>query len=131
MDEAGDAVAAWRRDNGAKDIVQAAGYDANPPELRNLSVPATGTVGIPVSFSVEPFDVWSISASAFDFGDGGSAPGNSTSHAYTAPGTYQVTATATDPAGSSTSANGTISILASNDFRLGKLKRNKRRALRR
>ena len=127
MDDAGDAAVVWRRSNGSNAIVQVAGYDANPPELRNLSVPSTGTVGIPVSFSVDPFDVWSVSSSGFDFGDGGSAPGSSMSHTYAAPGTYQVTATATDPAGSSTSAGGTISILASNDFRLGKLKRNKRR----
>lgn len=127
MDHDGDAVAVWSRSNGANKIAQAAGFDANPPQLRNLSVPAAGTVGVPVPFSVEPFDVWPLSATTFDFGDGGSAPGTSTSHAYGAPGTYHVTATATDEAGSSATAGADITVLASSDFRLGKLKLNRRK----
>jgi hypothetical protein len=126
LDGAGDAVAVWRGTDGSNQIARASGYDANPPELRNLSVPAEGTVGRPVSLSVEPFDVWPLAAVGFAFGDGGSAAGASVTHAYGAPGSYPVTATATDSAGASAEASATIQILASNDFRLGRLKRNKR-----
>jgi hypothetical protein len=127
LSDTGDGVVVWSRSNGANAIVQAAGYDANAPQLNNLSVPATGTVGVPVSFTVEPFDVWPLADTHFDFGDGGSAPGAAASHAYGAPGTYRVTASATDETGSTGTAAADITILASNDFRLGELKRNKRR----
>ena len=86
MDAAGDAVAVWRRDDGADAIAQAAGYDAAGPSIRGLSVPPTATVGEPVAFAVDPFDVWSIAAAGFDFGDGTSAPGTPTRHVYGAPG---------------------------------------------
>jgi PKD repeat protein len=126
VDRSGDATVVWSGEKGADKIVQAAGYDAGAPEIRGISIPASGTVGVPVQFSVDPFDVWPIASTNFSFGDGEFADGASVSHAYSAPGTYQVTATATDPAGSSVSAGGTISIAASNDFSIGKLKRNKR-----
>jgi PKD repeat protein len=126
LDDGGDAAAVWRGTNGTNEIVRAAGFDASPPELRNLAVPAEGTVGLPVDISVEPFDVWPLAEVGFDFGDGSSARGASVSHVYAVPGSYRVTASAQDSAGASTSAAATIRILASNDFRLGRLKRNKR-----
>lgn len=126
IDREGNATVVWNGFNGANKITRAAGYDADPPELRSLSVPATGTVGVPVTFSAQPFDVWPIVSTGFDFGDGTSAPGASVTHAYSSPGTFRVTATAADSAGSSTSASGTITIVPSNAFRLAKLKRNKK-----
>lgn len=123
----GDATVVWVRSDGANEIVQAAGYDAAPPSLRSASIPSTGVVGVPLSFSVDPFDVWSLPETAFDFGDGTSAPGSSVTHVYSAPGRYRVVARATDAVGATAETSGEISILASNDFRLGKLKRNKRR----
>ncbi|HEX6228957.1 MAG TPA: PKD domain-containing protein, partial [Solirubrobacterales bacterium] len=122
----GDAVAVWGRSNGAHDIVQAAGYDVDPPALGNLSIPATGTVGEPVSFSVTPFDVWPGVATSFSFGDGAGAPGAAVSHTYGAPGSYRVTATASDAVGSA-SESGVISISPSYEFRIGKHKRNRKR----
>jgi hypothetical protein len=124
VDGLGDATALWLRSNGTNDIVQAAGYDADAPELRGLSIPSAGTVGKPVSFSVSPFDVWPIGPASFGFGDGGAATGNAVSHVYAAPGTYRVTASATDSAGTSVSADGTIAIRPRKDFTIGKLKRN-------
>ncbi|HEY1284501.1 MAG TPA: PKD domain-containing protein [Solirubrobacterales bacterium] len=129
MGAAGDAVAVWRRFDGVNFIAQAAGFDANPPQMRALSVPAGATVGEPVTVSAEGFDVWGITATEFNFGDGSSAVGNPVSHIYASPGVYQVTATVHDPAGGTASASGSIAITASNDFRLGKLKRNKRKGL--
>jgi PKD domain len=127
MDGEGDATAVWRRSNGTNDIAQAAGYDADPPELRNLSIPPSGMVGVPVSFSVSPFDIWPIASTAFDFGDGATADGASVSHTYMAKGTYQVTVTSTDAAGTPVSAGGAIAIAPSNDFKIGRLSLNRKK----
>ena len=124
IDATGDATVIWTRSDGANRIAQAAGYDASPPEMRGLSIPATGTVGIPVSFSASPFDVWPIASTSFTFGDGTGAPGASVTHAYSAPGTYQVTATAVDAGGAPASAAGPIAISPSYGFKIGKQKRN-------
>ncbi len=127
IDGAGDATAVWKRSNGANEIVEAAGYDADAPQLHDLSIPALGMAGVPVSFSVSPFDVWPIASTGFDFGDGAGASGASVTHTYTEPGTYRVTATASDAAGTPVSAAGTISIQPSNRFAIGRLSRNRRR----
>jgi hypothetical protein len=127
MDGSGDATALWLRSNGANEIAQAAGYDADAPLLRNVSIPASGTVGVPVSFSASPFDVWSIASTGFSFGDGAGAAGTSVSHAYSAPGTYPVTVTSKDAAGTASTASGSIAIRPSNDFVIKKLLRNKKK----
>lgn len=127
IDSAGDATVAWWRSDGAHTIVQAAGYDASPPVLQGVSIPSLGTVGVPVSFSASPFDVWSIAATNFGFGDGAIAAGTSASHVYAAPGTYQVTVGSRDAAGTPVSASAPIEILPSDDFTIGKLARNRRR----
>ncbi len=127
MDGAGDATAVWWRSDGANRIVQAAGYDADAPQLRNISIPSSGMVGEPVSFSVSPFDIWPIASTVFDFGDGASAPGTSVPHTYTAKGTYHVTVAASDAAGTPVTAAGTIAILPSNRFAIGRLSLHRRK----
>jgi hypothetical protein len=128
IDAAGNGTVVWESAKGfePQDIrtVQAAGYDARPPQMRGLSIPATGTVGVPVSFSASPFDVWPIASTSFTFGDGAGAPGTSVTHTYSAPGTYQVIATAVDAGGAPASAGGAISISPSYAFKIGKQKRN-------
>jgi hypothetical protein len=127
LDSAGDATVLWPRSNGANNIIQFAGYDAFVPQLRDLSIPATGTVGVPVGFSVSPFDVWSPRAAGFSFGDGAVATGNAVSHSYAKPGAYQVEVTVTDAVGLSSTATGRIEIAPRRDFKIGKLKRNKKK----
>jgi hypothetical protein len=106
-------VAAWERYDGADEIVQAAGYDGAGPQLGALSIPATGTVGQTLSFSVSPFDVWSaVGATTWSFGDGSGAGGTGVTHTYTAPGTYTVTASALDALRNGTSAGGRVTITA-------------------
>ena len=124
IDSTGNATGVWHLGNGLNEIAQVAGYDANPPEMRGLSIPATGTVGVPVSFSASPFDVWPIASTSFTFGDGAGAPGASVTHTYSAPGTYQVTATAVDAGGAPASGGGAIAISPSYAFKIGKQKRN-------
>ena len=120
----GDATVTWLRSNGVHDIAQVAGYDASPPGVQGLSVPATGRVGVPVQFSASPFDIWPISPVTFNFGDGSGAVGNSVSHVYGSAGTYPVTAIATDAAGTQTARSGSILIKPRGSITLGKLKRN-------
>lgn len=127
IDAGGDATVIWSRSDGLNRIAQVAGYDASPPQMRGLSVPPTGTVGVPVAFSASPFDVWPLASTTFTFGDGAGASGTSVSHTYSAPGVYQVTATAIDAAGTPASASGTIAISPSYEFRIGKRKRNQKK----
>ena len=110
VDPQGDAVAVWDRYS----IIQAAVYDATGPQLGSLSIPANGTAGEPLSFSVSPLDLWSaLGATSWSFGDGGSASGTAATYAYAAAGTYQVTVTAADVLGNPTSATGTVTVAAS------------------
>jgi PKD repeat protein len=108
FDGQGDAVAAWAGENGS---IQSAGYVAAGPQLNDVSIPTSGVVGQPVTFSVSPFDVWSIAGeSGWSFGDGASASGASVTHIYTAPGTYEVTIQSADTLGNVTSTAGKITI---------------------
>jgi hypothetical protein len=107
FDGQGDALAAWVGADG----IQTAGYVATGPVLNNVSIPAEGTVGQPLTFSVSPFDVWSISGeTSWSFGDGTSASGASATHTYTAPGTYEVTIHSADTLGNVTSTTGKVTI---------------------
>ena len=87
------------RNNGTHDIVQWAGYDADPPQLSQVSIPSTAKVADTVQFSASASDVWPVGKPSFDFGDGGRADGNAVSHVYTAPGSYPVTVTVADAVG--------------------------------
>jgi hypothetical protein len=127
IDPGGNGSVIWIRDNDGHRIVQTAGYDADPPELRGVSIPATAKVGDPVSFSATAFDFWPAGAPAFGFGDGGTASGTVVSHAYAAPGTRTVTVTATDAVGRQAVATGTILVKARNFFSFGKLTLNRKK----
>jgi PKD domain len=129
MDLAGDATAVWSRNNGVHDIIQMAGYDAGAPSLHDVSIPATGKVGQPVSFSASSADTWPIGPPRFTFGDGTQADGNSVSHTYTKPGSFVIRVTATDGVGTPTTTTGTILIKARNEFKIGKLSRVRRKGI--
>ena len=98
VDEAGDAVSAWNKGFDTESVVQAAGFDGAGPVLGDLSIPDSGEPGLPASFSVSPFDVWSLVAgpATWAFGDGGSASGNQVDHTYSTAGSYLVTVRAQD-----------------------------------
>ncbi len=109
----GDAVAVWEGDDGSHSIVQGAGYDATAPQLAGLSIPTRGRAGVPVPFSVSPLDVWSgLGGTDWSFGDGAAGAGVGVKHAYARAGTYQVTVTAADLLGNSTSTAAAIAIVA-------------------
>jgi hypothetical protein len=124
MDAEGNATVVWVRDDGAHTIVQEAGYDAQPPRLAGLSIPSSGKVGDLLRFSAVASDVWPVAPPRFEFGDGASTQGASVLHAYSAPGRYAVTASATDAAGKTIASTGTLLVKARNFFTIGKLRRN-------
>jgi hypothetical protein len=127
MSAGGDATVVWVRDNGAQNIVQVAGYDADPPQLRDLAIPSTGTVGSPIQFSASVLDVWPVGGPSFDFGDGAAAEGTSVSHAYSAPGSYTVRVAAKDGVGRTSTGTGTVLVKARNYFTIGKLSKNRKK----
>jgi hypothetical protein len=106
MDSGGNAAAVWRGET-----VQAAVFDVTRPELRSVSIPAVARAGRPVAFAASPFDAWSlVNQVSWTFGDGSTATGASAAHAFKETGRFQVTVTATDAAGHSTTASGEIEI---------------------
>ena len=111
FDPFGNALAVWQRYNGTNQIVQGAGYDAAGPFLNALRIPAAGTAGQSLTFSVSPLDSWSaLAPTSWSFGDGSAASGSSVAHSFTAPGSYTVTVTGADVLGNTTTASGTIAI---------------------
>jgi PKD domain len=111
IDAQGNGIVVWSRSNGPNYLLEAAGYDGAGPLLRGLTLPSEGTVGQALQFFQAPLDVWSpVLSEGFSFGDGSSASGVSATHAYAAPGAYQVTATATDVLGNVTTVTRTVTI---------------------
>jgi PKD domain-containing protein len=109
IDASGNAFAVFGRNGDDGPFVQATGYDFVGPQVRNLQIPATGTVGEPVFFAVSPFDVFPLGATIWMFGDGSqAASGNAVSHVYSAPGAYSVTVSAFDASGNASTQAGAI-----------------------
>ncbi|HEY1687399.1 MAG TPA: PKD domain-containing protein [Solirubrobacteraceae bacterium] len=109
-DGQGDVVAVWIGDEGGLDEVQATAFDDAGP-LLSPAIPATGTVGVPVSLSVSPLDVWStVAATSWSFGDGQSATGATVTHTYTASGIYTIGLQSADILGNVTAITAQISI---------------------
>jgi hypothetical protein len=127
IDGGGNSTVVWVRDNGTHSIVQWAGYDADPPQLSGVSIPALAKVGDTVGFSAAAADVWPVGAPSFDFGDGGKADGGTVSHVYSAPGSHTVKVSATDAVGRTATTSGSILVKARNFFTIGKLKKNRKR----
>jgi hypothetical protein len=95
-DNLGNAAAAWEDSTGR---IQVSAFDGGAPSLGLVSVPPSSQRGAAVPMSVSPFDTWSPVSVSWSFGDGQTASGTSVSHAYGAPGIFNVTVTATDAAG--------------------------------
>jgi chitodextrinase len=87
-------------------------YQAAPPSGA-ITAPSTGTVGQALSFShsmVDPDPTNSIASVLWSFGDGSTSTLNAPAHAYAAAGTYDVTLSATNQAGSIGTATARIVI---------------------
>jgi hypothetical protein len=90
--------------------MKVAGFDAAPPRIGALQIPAVGAPGEALPFSAGVLDVWSPFATSWSFGDGETATGAAVEHAYAVPGSYGVGVTATDALGNSSAAEGTVAI---------------------
>ena len=85
--------------------------DATGPTLTAGQPPAGTGVGTPVPLTATATDRWSGPATiTWDFGDGTSASGASTSHVYAAGGSYVVKVTATDAVGNATTLTRTVTV---------------------
>jgi hypothetical protein len=97
--------------------LRAAAYDGGAPILLGAGVPATATVGQPVSLSASFTDLWSGLGGGqptWSFGDGTpGASGGSVSHTFGAPGTYTIALSAGDALGNATSSAYTIVVSGS------------------
>jgi PKD domain len=110
-DAAGDVDTVHVLFDGTDDEITSVAEEVAGPTLDDLSVPASGTVGVPVLFSVDPVDAWSaIGQTTWNFGDGQSLPDEVVAHTYTAPGTYTVRTTSSDTLGNTTTQGSTIVI---------------------
>ncbi len=86
--------------------------DGTPPALA-LGGATTASAGTSARLTAQATDAWSpIAGIAWNFGDGATAGGTSVDHTWAAPGTYAVSATATDAAGNSAVATGTVTVSA-------------------
>jgi hypothetical protein len=95
-DGQGDALTAWRDDNG----IQTAAFDATGPRFTAFTLPVGGSAGGALPFTAAAEDNWSGPPTiSWSFGDGGTATGASVFHTYAAGGGYLVTASAADGAG--------------------------------
>ena len=83
-----------------------------PPTVRALADPQTGTAPLRVRLSSAPMDVEDGRdlLVVWDFGDGGQGGGEALWHTYTTPGTYQAKVTVTDRGGASASATVPITV---------------------
>jgi PKD domain len=90
-----------------------AAFDAAPPTITSVTVPGSAAVGQPFALSATAFDRVSGSSTAWAFGDGGVASGATASHAFAAPGAYNVSVTATDAVGNASSQTRGIHVAGS------------------
>jgi|GEM_PF-3606191 len=119
VDGEGNAASIWRRQFDASPApgfqlgfrLDSAIYDAAGPTLTSVNIPSEGPLQLPVGMSVTAVDRWSaIASTTWDFGDGTTGSGASTTHAWARGGTYVVRVTTTDAAGNPTSASSKIEI---------------------
>jgi hypothetical protein len=118
-DKDGNAVTAWLEPAGMK----VSGFDGVGPRFKVFSVPTAGIVGQALTFSADTDDAWTYTNPMdWNLGDGNRFrvdpgriplgwPGLTFTHAYSAPGTYAVTVTASDGR-TTTTRSGTVTISA-------------------
>jgi hypothetical protein len=112
---ANDVAAGWRNEpDGATEFgVGVALGDGTPPALGQVSAPAGGPAGTPLSFGSAPTDDLGIAGVKWTFGDGATATGAATTHAFPTPGSSTWTLEATDLAGNRAGAIGGLTIQSS------------------
>jgi len=123
IDAAGNPAVAFSQYDGSHYSVGFAAKDVAGPRFLDLSIPAKGTAGDPVTVSVNPFDVWSPTGDAtVTFGDGSEGIVDPLTHAvthtYTAAGDYSVKVAATNALGMTSETTHAITIAAAASLRI-------------
>src|SRR3954468_23555169 len=106
----GDAVVLYERPAGGTFALRTAGFDAAPPRIGEVGIPATGRAGEGAPFIVDADDVWGPVSATWDFGDGTQEHAIATGHEFAAPGEHTVKVTVEDAAGNTATASGRVSI---------------------
>jgi hypothetical protein len=111
---ANDVAAGWQNEpSGATEFGAGVALgDGTPPALGPVSAPSDGLAGTPLSFGAAPTDNLGIAGVQWTFGDGATAAGATTTHAFAAPGASTWSAEATDLAGNRATATGGLTIQA-------------------
>jgi hypothetical protein len=109
VDPLGDAVVAIDRSASSAKSIEAIVNDSAAPSISNLSIPP-GEPRQTLAFGATVTDVWSPFTATWDFGDGSSAPGPATGHAYARTGDFNAVLTATDSEGNAATQGGTARI---------------------
>jgi hypothetical protein len=91
--------------------VEAAVNDPVPPQILTLIASPRGQPGEPFYVGGGVSDVWGPVTTAWDFGDGSSAPGLLTSHVYAAPGMFSAALTATDAGGNTATRSASVAVV--------------------
>ena len=110
--EQGDAVASWLHSYDAAPgpafdthtRVRTAVLDVTAPAITDVRVAASASAGRAVAMSASAADALSATTTTWDFGDGGSAQGETVNKAFLVPGAFTVRVTVTDNAGNTTTA---------------------------
>ena len=111
LDAEGNGLAVWSLENASGPIIQAAGLDGAPPQLRSLAIPPAATIRQPATFSVAPFDVWSsLGPVTWSFDDGSTATGATVTHTFSSLGAHTATVVTGDSLGNPASAGGTVTV---------------------
>lgn len=110
-DGRGNHVVGWFR--GAADAstpVELTAFDDEAPKLSDVAFPASLIATAAAPFSAKATDTWSEPELSWAFGDGASAAGPSTQHAYNGAGNVTATVTAKDGAGNTATASSPLTI---------------------
>jgi hypothetical protein len=110
-DDAGGAIAVFRRFDGSANRIYVAPYDAAAPAL-TVDAPANATAGEAASFTATAADNWGPVALHWDFGDGSGADGATPAHTFATAGARTVTVMATDGAGNQATATRDVAVAA-------------------
>ncbi|HEU4703339.1 MAG TPA: PKD domain-containing protein, partial [Conexibacter sp.] len=110
MADGGDGLAAWTVGTGVPYALHVRGFDATPPTLAGVTIPARAAAGAATAFSASPFDLWGPLTTTWSFGDGATATGAAVQHAYARAGPFTVTVTSTDAVGNAVARSGIVQV---------------------
>jgi hypothetical protein len=107
------AVGFLGEESGGENLLHMSLLDTAGVSPGRLSIPATATAGVPVTFDAEPVDaIFPRPAVSWAFGDASAASGQTVTHIFANPGTYSVSVTVTAAAGDSITQTATILVSA-------------------